>query len=84
MKNTPVKNIETTKPNTQTGSSPINNPWVVTIGIFAASFCICYITHETTKRGCSFELKYKDLPSQVLHVFQPQLPLLLPKIMPVQ
>ena len=60
MKNTPVENLETTKPNTQTNSSPLNNPWVVTIGIFAASFCICYITHETTKRGCSFELKYKD------------------------
>ncbi len=60
MKNTPVENIETTKPNTQTNSSPLNNPWVAALGIFAASFCICYITHETTKRGCSFELKYKD------------------------
>lgn len=60
MKNAIVKTEENTKNNTQPNSSPLNNPWALTIGIFAASFCICYITHENAKCGRSFELKYKD------------------------
>lgn len=57
MKNT----IENFQNDTQTSSLPLNNPLVATIGILAASFCICYITHENAKYGHSFELKYKDL-----------------------